>query len=109
MECRGAAVPALAIPFVAFEWRTCRENACGKEYCFEVTKKQALTDSWCVQLGCAVAIVLITYFKLSHLTNFGVNLGARACRGVSSTCKYAGICEQQAHCVLFRSKVSPRC
>ena len=33
---------------------------------------------WCAQLGCAVAIVLITYFKLSHITNFGVNLGQRA-------------------------------
>ena len=33
----------------------------------------------CAQLGCAVAIVLITYFKLSHITNFGVNLGQRAC------------------------------
>ncbi|KAK9832723.1 hypothetical protein WJX81_003906 [Elliptochloris bilobata] len=31
-----------------------------------------------LQLGCAVAIVLITYFKLSHITNFGVNLGQRS-------------------------------
>lgn len=38
-----------------------------------------------MQLGTALAVILITYFKLSHITNFSVDAGART-YNVTGTC-----------------------
>jgi len=38
-----------------------------------------------LQLGTALAVILITYFKLSHISNFSVDAGART-YNVTGTC-----------------------